>query len=394
MRRIPAEKRINPAMRILISAILVFGVFYCIGMLGLSFFGETTTGVIDSYANRRVNAKDYSDRMRSVTKTYHFYVGGRRYTGFASYLSGEIKAVIVGREDEPNRELIRYMPVLPYVNSPAHLTDLNFWGVLYYCAAIPICVLLLLLANGWMFSKTKGRKEGRRKRIVAQGEKAHMLRRRGAQITHNAAVCTGRDALTEETDLPPQCNAPGLVGWSSRCSDPEILAAAQSNRRTAIGCAWTLVFLFPIGFAIAGLFIEELPLGEALVIGSGLGVLMMAINLLWAKSMRKPVWEGIVIEKFRKDRRKYDRSDNAIYYTEFVLVIQTTTGRKHRIARNNHREMYDYFEIGDRVRYHPAFATYEKFDKSRDSIIYCNVCSMMNPISNDRCERCANLLFK
>ena len=57
-------------------------------------------------------------------------------------------------------------------------------------------------------------------------------------------------------------------------------------------------------------------------------------------------------------------------------------------------EMYDYFKVGDRVRYHPAFATYEKFDKSRDSIIYCNVCSMMNPVSNDRCERCANLLFK
>jgi len=100
--------------------------------------------------------------MRSITKTYHFYVGGRRYTGFASYLSGEIKAVIVGREDEPNRELIRYMPVLPYVNSPANLTDLDFWGVLYYCAAIPICVLLLLLTNGWTFSKARREKEGRR----------------------------------------------------------------------------------------------------------------------------------------------------------------------------------------------------------------------------------------
>ena len=70
----------------------------------------------------------------------------------------EIKAVIVGRENEPNREPIRHMPALPYVNSPAHLTDLDFWGVLYYCAAIPICVLLLLLANGWTFSKARQRK--------------------------------------------------------------------------------------------------------------------------------------------------------------------------------------------------------------------------------------------
>lgn len=37
---------------------------------------------------------------------------------------------------------------------------------------------------------------------------------------------------------------------------------------------------------------------------------------------------------------------------------------------------------------------YEKYDKSKDRIIYCNVCSMMNPIQNDRCKRCNNLLFK
>lgn len=56
--------------------------------------------------------------------------------------------------------------------------------------------------------------------------------------------------------------------------------------------------------------------------------------------------------------------------------------------------MYDYLSVGDRVRYHPAFETYEKYDKSKDKIIYCNVCRMMNPVANDRCKRCDNLLFK
>ncbi|HBK59544.1 MAG TPA: hypothetical protein DDZ84_01965 [Firmicutes bacterium] len=395
MRRVPAQKRINPVIRMLISAVLIFGALYCIAILSLFVFGETTVGVVDSYANRRVNAKDYSDRMRSVTETYHFYVGGKRYTGFASYRSGEIEAVIVRREDEPKREPIRYMPILPYINSPEHLTDLDSWGVLYYCGAIPFCVLLLLLANGWTFSRPEASEKGscRRHVIVRWGE-AYALKRRGARSTGNAALRKGPSAPAEKTVSPPRDDTPGLVGWSSRCDDPAILAAAQSNRKSAIGCAWALAFLFPLGFAVAGLFVEELPLGEALIIGSGLGALMMVINLLRAKSMKKPAWEGVVIEKYEKDKRKYDRSDDVTYYTEFVIVIQTTTGRKHRIARDSHREMYDYFKVGDRVRYHPAFATYEKFDKSRDRIIYCNVCSMMNPISNDRCERCANLLFK
>ncbi|MDD3176030.1 MAG: hypothetical protein PHU51_06135 [Candidatus Nanoarchaeia archaeon] len=382
-------------MRVLISAILVFGVLYCAGILSLSLFGETTVGVIDSYANRRVNAKDYSDRMRSITKTYHFYVGGKRYTGFASYLGSEIKTVIVGREDEPKREPIRYMPILPYINCPEHLTNLDLWGVLYYCAAIPACVLLLLLANGQTLSKTAANNgSNRRGFVIVRRGKPYDLKRCRTQMAGNAALRERPGAPAEETALPLRDDAPGLVGWSSRCDDPEILTAAQNNRKSAFGCAWVLAFLFPTGFAIAGLFVEELPLGEALIIGTGLGVLMMVINLLHATSMKKPVWEGTVTEKSQRDKRKYDRSDNVTYYTEFVLVIQTTTGKTHRIARDNHREMYDYFKVGDRVRYHPAFATYEKFDKSRDSIIYCNVCSMMNPISNDRCERCANLLFK
>ncbi len=387
MRRVPAQKRINPAIRVLISAVLVFGASYCIGILGLCLFGETTVGVIDSYANRRENAKDYSDRMRSVTKTYHFYVGGKRYNGFASYRSDEIKAVIVGREDEPKREPIRYLPILPYISSLERLTNLDLWSALYYCGAIPACVLLLLLANGWTFSKTEANEKGgcRRHVIVQRGE-AYALKRRGAQRAGNAAA--------EKTVLPPRDDTLGLAGWSSRCDDPEILAAAQSNRKSAIGCAWALGLLFPMGFAIAGLFVKELALGEALIIGSGMGALMIVINLLRARSMKKPVWEGVVIERYQKDRHKYDRSDNVTYYTEFVLVIQTTTGRKRRIARDNDRKMYDYLKVGDRVRYHPAFDSYEKFDKSRDSIIYCNVCSMMNPISNDRCERCSNLLFK
>jgi hypothetical protein len=55
--------------------------------------------------------------------------------------------------------------------------------------------------------------------------------------------------------------------------------------------------------------------------------------------------------------------------------------------------MYDYLDIGDRVRYHPALETYEKYDKSKDEVIYCNVCRRGTRF-NDRCERCKNLLFK
>lgn len=214
----------------------------------------------------------------------------------------------------------------------------------------------------------------------------------GAPVRENAEGVKKASRQPSSADAAQQSNA--LVGWSDRCGHPEILAAARQNKKSAIGCAWILALLFPIGFLIAGLFLKEMPLNEAIIIGIGLGVLMSVINLIRIRGMKKPVWEGVVKKKNKKDKSKYDKEDNVTYYTEYTVVIVDIGGKKHRIVNRDRREMYDYFDVGDRVRYHPAFSTYEKYDKSRDKIIYCNVCSMRNPIENDRCQRCSNLLFK
>jgi hypothetical protein len=188
----------------------------------------------------------------------------------------------------------------------------------------------------------------------------------------------------------------GLVGWSLHSSAPEILEAAKKNRKSAMGCAWVLLIVFPLGFLLAGLFMDEIPLNEALIIGAILGVTVFVINLVRIKDLKKPIWEGVVTAKLQKERREHKRGDDSfMYYTEFTVVIKTETGKTKRIVeRDSRREMYDYLAVGDRVRYYPAFDSYEKYDKSNDSIIYCNVCRMRNPIESDRCTRCKNLLFR
>ncbi|HBN95377.1 MAG TPA: hypothetical protein DDZ66_03680 [Firmicutes bacterium] len=187
-----------------------------------------------------------------------------------------------------------------------------------------------------------------------------------------------------------------LVGWSAVSEDPEVLEAARKNRRSSLGCAWIFALLFPAGFLLAGLLVEEMPFTDAIIIGVSLGALMLIINLVRIRGMKKPVWEGVVTEKFQKERRSHNRGDDSFMsYTEFTVLIRTDQGKKKRIIeKGSSRHMYDYLAVGDRVRYHPTFETYEKYDKSKDKIIYCNVCRMMNPITNDRCERCKNRLFK
>ncbi len=216
----------------------------------------------------------------------------------------------------------------------------------------------------------------------------------GTKIAQDAAFCPACGTPVKSQADNPIANTKRLNGWSSVYNDPTILAAAQKNKKSAFGCAWILTLLFPVGFLIAGIFVDELPLTEAAEIGVGLGLLMLIINMLRIRSMKKPIWEGVVIKKYKKEKQEYDKEDDVSYYTDFILVIQKHTGKKVRIARKNSRELYDYFAVGDRVRFHPVFGTYEKYDKSKDKIIYCNVCSMMNSINDDRCKRCNNLLFK
>ena len=195
---------------------------------------------------------------------------------------------------------------------------------------------------------------------------------------------------------PPQ-NSAGLIGFSDRCNDPEILAVARENKRFAVGCMWILVFVPLIGFPVAGLLMDDFPFGESVVIGIGLALIMLVVNLIALRSRRQPVWEGVVVNKYRKERSEHKGGDDGYWqtYTEYTTVITTDAGRKKTIVeRDSRRFMYDYLSVGDRVRYHPKFGTYEKYDKSKDRIIYCNVCTKMNPIQNDRCKWCNNLLFK
>ena len=226
----------------------------------------------------------------------------------------------------------------------------------------------------------------------------------GAELPEGAEFCIGCGAAvnlaTPEPMEPSQATAPapsqsgtGLVGFSDRYNSPEILAAAQKNKKSSIGCMWILVFVPLIGFPIAGLLMEDFPFGESLIIGIGIALVMLVVNLLALRRTKQPMWEGVVVNKYSKVRQKH--RDNPETYTEFNTVISTDAGKKKTIVEDGGRQnMYDYLSVGDRVRYHPRFGTYEKYDKSKDRIIYCNVCTMMNPIQNDRCKRCNNLLFK
>ncbi|WP_050741817.1 hypothetical protein [Acetobacterium bakii] len=201
-----------------------------------------------------------------------------------------------------------------------------------------------------------------------------------------------KKALINEKEVnASQSETNGLVGWSTRYEDPEIIAAAKEKYKSGISYLWALVVIFPFGFLLAGLFFETMLLAAGLIIGAVLGLLMVGLNWFYIKNKRKQIWEGVITEKYQQEKPDDDSDQDDM---DYVLVVEKTNGKKHHMIYHNRREMYDYFQIGDRLRYHVGLSTYEKYDKSKDHIIYCNVCSTENPISNDRCDHCNNLLFK
>ena len=225
-------------------------------------------------------------------------------------------------------------------------------------------------------------------KTVTEAEEANM----GGVPT--GLVSVRSEATSAQTQ---QINTANLVGFSKLYQHPEILKAVKESRRTNLVFLAVLVTVPLVGFPLAGLFLEEYPLNEGIILGVVLAIVIVTLDLFVIWGARRPIWEGEVIKQSQRDRRKRRSRHDPTYidWTEYTTVIKTDNGKKKRIIEKNaDRHMYDYLSVGDRVRYYPALGTYEKHDKSLDRIIYCNVCSMMNPIKNDRCQRCKNLLFK
>lgn len=436
------NKNIPLPILILICAVLLFAMYLSLSTLALAIWGDSVMGTVDSYDSRRDDTTAQENRSRTVSKGYWFMANGKEYRGHVMYASDEAWPSL--DEGETRSERISYLSVFPYINKPSALCEFDEMGevaIIYHILAPIGCLLLLVLvirtSVGKGKQKTAARKSAGPKTIETRSDTNMFCHNCGNLLLEGAVFCSSCGTKTQASapDVCAACGAAipddaefcincgkaanratpepvmsiqaassapaqgdaGLVGFSDKSNSPEILAAAQKNKKSSIGCMWILVFVPLIGFPIAGLLMDDFPFGESLVIGIGIALVMLVVNLLALRKTRQPMWEGVVVNKYSKEKSEHrgGEDDNYRTYTEYTTIINTDAGKKKTIVeKDSGRHMYDYLSVGDRVRFHPRFGTYEKYDKSKDRIIYCNVCSMMNPIQNVRCKRCNNLLFK
>ncbi|NLV15755.1 MAG: hypothetical protein GXY50_00905 [Syntrophomonadaceae bacterium] len=231
----------------------------------------------------------------------------------------------------------------------------------------------------------------------------------GTDSDKNVNFCVGcggpllvsgqRNAEETQTNQAKPGESSGLIGYSERINDP---AFASYQRQTT---AWSFIFagiltvVVIIGFFIYGETSPEMDNPQALFIGVGIGGMFLTIALLSVLSRRMvKQWDGVVIDKKIENKTRRNKDSDGQYYAVryklYTVVFKTDRGKILEKGVEDDDTVFNYFEIGDQVRQHKGLGTLEKYDKSRDSIIFCNACSTLNDINDDKCHRCSCPLLK
>lgn len=194
--------------------------------------------------------------------------------------------------------------------------------------------------------------------------------------------------------------AGGRVGYSHRISDPAFAKYIKNSNRWSGIFSIILAVVAVAGFYIAGeAGAEGMENPQALYIGLGIGGMFVVIALIQIlRRNRSRTWDGVVEDKtVKKKTEQHTYGDNDVSYEnylEYTVVVRSEQGKRYYLRAKNDDTKYNYFQIGDRVRHHAGLNSYEKYDKSRDGIVFCNACGTLCDIGDDVCHRCKCPLLK
>jgi hypothetical protein len=405
--------------RIAISLVGIALILMALGNLLLFILGDTATAAVTTrrYGGERPGA--VNDKRYTWYVDYTFTAAdGKLYEGHLTKLGSATSA--------QTSKTIYYFTFAPFFNTPEDTAEPNL-GQLVMLAAGVIC-LYVMNRKPKVSARVKipvqaGRSAGPaisdyddsvEEYYQQEDDMKQYCTHCGSELPAGTRFCRNCGQAATQTGpsaraipqpyaaAPPQPTAgsgyaprQALVGWTTRHLDPAVLTRAAKNKKNAWIFTLVLTVLFPVGFALAGLLMDDMQFNEALIIGIGLGLLMLVIGLVRISRMKTGTWEGTVTDKKHKQKMDHSQSDDIVRHkTIYTIVVTEDNGKRHKLNYTDNTALYNYFNVGDRIRCHMAFSTYEKYDKSRDSSIFCNICGTLNDLTNDYCASCRLPLFK
>ncbi|MGB4439560.1 MAG: zinc ribbon domain-containing protein [Sedimentibacter sp.] len=216
--------------------------------------------------------------------------------------------------------------------------------------------------------------------------------------------CSNCGAFIEEKDkLCEYCGKElkktSYIGYSDKINDKAFDKYTKDTKRWAWIFSAILAVIAVSGFYIYGETSPEMDNPEALYIGFVIGGMFLLIALMTIISRnRSETWDGMVTGKEILEKWRNVNAGNSDYYweeyLEYIIIIMRDNGDINELSAEDDDTLYNYYKVGDKVRHHKNLNSFEKYDKSQDTIIFCNACASLNDINDERCFRCKCPLLK
>ena len=216
----------------------------------------------------------------------------------------------------------------------------------------------------------------------------------GMQLNEDVSFC-GKCSRTAGSQLKETPCTTGLVGFSSKISDPAFASYKKKSVTWAFLFAGILAVIAMVGFPIYGNLSGEIDWLGSLFYGLGIGGMFFMIALL--QTMRKgfdKTWDGVVEYKDSYTLKERNRNGQTHYHKIYIIKIKKSSGRTKKHKWRDIPGVFDYYNVGDKVRHHKGFSYYEKYDKSNDTQIMCTACMSFQDKEKDICPRCKCPLLK
>jgi len=186
------------------------------------------------------------------------------------------------------------------------------------------------------------------------------------------------------------------TGYSQKINDPAFARYVKDANRYSGYFSLGLAIVAVLGFFINGEVSDNMENPESLYIGLGIGSMFVLIALFQIAGRNKSTtWDGTISDKKIENKRRRSKYDESwLNYLKYTVDVRDDHGKIHSTSAEDDDTKYNYYQVGDRVRHHKGLNTYEKEDKSGDTIIFCNACASINDINEDKCVRCNCPLLK
>jgi hypothetical protein len=186
--------------------------------------------------------------------------------------------------------------------------------------------------------------------------------------------------------------------YSKLISDERFDKYLKNKKKWIIWFTFFISAAAVVGFYINGETSSNMNNPESLYVGLIIGAIFASIALYSVISLRlSKTWDGEVIRKEKKLKKRnigYESKQSYQEYMQYTVTVRRDNGREYNITTDDSDVVYNYYEIGDKVRRHKGLNSYEKFDKSKDKIIFCNACAYLCDIKENVCPKCNCPLLK